>query len=195
MQVKKPRNIKDDDLYTKPADFDRPLSESTAMSYYIQRIPLAELCRDAADITWELTVAADATCIAYERILELDQRFVDLLNGLPHFLRFDKGSDMDGQIRDGAHLQTEKQKYFSYLTIQARRCKLHLPFLLRVAQDERYQFSRETSLRSARNLLQLRHIIPSQNSSATSVRIIGVLHHFFCGISNFQPYSASVNTR
>ncbi|KAK4541432.1 hypothetical protein LTR36_008033 [Oleoguttula mirabilis] len=183
MQVKRPRNVTDVDLETQSADFSRPESEATTTSYYLQRIRLAEVCRDVADVTWELFTARDAEQIDYEHILALDARFAALLEDMPIVLRMDQEEQPSKSTVGTSRDQLVKQRYFTYLTIQARRSKLHLPFLVRAERDERYAFSRETCLTSARNVLALRHVLPNNNFHIGGpVRLLGVLHHFFCAL-------------
>ncbi|KAK5122334.1 hypothetical protein LTR85_004245 [Meristemomyces frigidus] len=183
MQVKKPRNVTDEDLEVESADFSRPESEATTTSYYLQRIRLAEVCREVADITWEIFAVRDPEQIAYEKILALDAKFAALLDDMPAVLRIDQEGQSTHPTVGTSHDQLVKQRYFTYLTIQARRSKLHLPFLVRVERDERYAFSREICLSSARKVLALRHVLPTDELHLGGhVRLLGVLHHFFCAL-------------
>ncbi|TKA31045.1 hypothetical protein B0A50_02013 [Salinomyces thailandicus] len=183
MQVRRPRNITDEDLATQPADFSRPVEEATANSYYLQRISLAEVCREAADLLWDIYAVRDPEQIEYDRVKQLDAKFAGLLDNLPNALRLDhlKGGDQRTESVTTNHLM--KQSHFTYLTVEVRRSKVHLPFLLRAERDHRYAFSRTQCLASARNVLALRHVLPhEQSSSGGPVFLIGVLHHFFCAM-------------
>jgi len=183
MQVKKPRNITDEDLTTRDATFSRPLTEATATSYYLLRIRLAEVCREAADIAWDMYATGDPEQIAYDRILTIDARFAELLKDMPDTLHVYQQDIQHQLLPDTARSQLIKQYYFSALTTHARRTKLHLPFLLRAERDHRYTHSREVCLESARNVLALRNILPDENSNMSpSMRLSGVLHHFFCAL-------------
>ncbi|KAK3109497.1 hypothetical protein LTR53_017198 [Teratosphaeriaceae sp. CCFEE 6253] len=182
MFVKKPRNITDQDLMTMPADFSRPPEETTATTYYLQRIKLAEVCREVADTLLEIQVVRDLHEIAYSRIVTLDARFAEILDGpLVSGIVTDE-SNLDRYDHGNLHLK--RQQYFTYLTTEARRCKLHLPYLLRLDQDPQYTYSRETCLQSARNILRLKHILPSESSDplAGSVKMVGLMHHFCCAV-------------
>ncbi|KAK4552488.1 hypothetical protein LTR86_010332 [Recurvomyces mirabilis] len=185
MQVKRPRNITNEDLATKPADFERPATELTSTTYYLSRIVLGSICREVADTLMQMQSASDISSIPYGRILALDRKFVELIEGLPETLRLEgdvvlKPSQVDTGSRNGPNI---KQRYFTYLTTEARRCKLHLPYLFRVQQNPDYTFSRETCLQSARNILRLRRVLPSEISNLPcSVKMTGLLHHFCCAI-------------
>nr|POE88050.1 putative transcription factor lepb [Quercus suber] len=181
IRVKKPRNISDEELMTMSADFSHPLTEVTPLTYYLHRVRLGEVCREVADLIWELA-GSDVAAISYtDTVLPLDQKFEDLLNDLP---MHSSGDDL-GQVTSCASRRIITQRHFTNLTVQARRCKLHLPFLLRVSRNERYEFSRRVCLRAARTMLRFRDCIPSfkiESVATKRVRIVGVLHHFFCAI-------------
>jgi len=188
MQVKRPRNVTDEDLLTQDATFTRPLDEPTSSSYYLQRIRLAEVCREAADVTWDLISVSSPDEIAYDQVLAVDRRFADLLDTLPNVLRLEN----ERRPPEGTtESQLVKQRLFTYLTIHARRSKLHLPFLIRAERDARYVTSRTICLASARNVLTLKHILPGSdeqpqqraaNARNKLIRPMGILHHFFCAL-------------
>lgn len=177
MRVKRPRNISDEDLATRPADFNRPLSEPTVMGYYIQRIRLAEICREIADMVW----AKDADQITVEEILGIDRMFDSLLLNLPEFLRLENGHRQKFRDLDQTEPQILVQRYVANLTIHAKRCKFHLPFLLRAAQDSTYSLSRDTCLRCARAVMQIRKDLAVEDSHLwiASSRLVGILHLYF----------------
>jgi hypothetical protein len=185
MHVNKPRNVTDEDLMTQPADFARPCDEPTSTTYYLSRIVLAKICREVADTMLEIQATSDIHKIPYVRIRELDARFSDLLAGLPAALRLDNTNEQDYESASNVvtHHPHLKQKYFTYLTTEARRCKLHLPYLLRVQQNQEFNFSRERCLEAARNVLRLKYVLPSENSEHyKSIKMIGMMHHFCCAI-------------
>lgn len=131
MQVNKPRNVIDDDLSTMPAEFSRPLDEPTSTTYYLQRIALAEVCREVVDILLDIRAVQDPQQISYTRIVTLDGKFAEILNRplASGMLTRESGSSSYDPTRP--HI---RQQYFTYLTTEARRCKLHLPYLLRLQQ-------------------------------------------------------------
>jgi hypothetical protein len=49
MMVNKPRNIDDAELVEGESDFEEPTTQSTSMSYFLQRLRLAEICRSIVD--------------------------------------------------------------------------------------------------------------------------------------------------
>jgi hypothetical protein len=177
MRVKLPRNISDEDLATKPADFTRPLSEPTVMAYYLQRIKLGEICRQVADMVWD----TDADQVALEDIYSTDRKFDAVLTELPEFLRLEKGHQQKFRELDEAEPNILVQRYVVNLTIQAKRCKFHLPFLLRAAHESSFSFSRDACLRSARAVMQIRKDLAIEDAHLwiASSRLVGILHLYF----------------
>ena len=106
MQVKRPRNVSDEELETKPPDFEHPLSEPTIMAYYLQRIRLSELSRDITD----LTCCGSADDVAVDVVADVDARFQDILTSLPSFLRVDQQSRRQNRYLDQSHPQISKYK-------------------------------------------------------------------------------------
>ena len=185
MRVKRPRNINDDDLVTKDAAFERPLSEPTIMSYYLQRLKLAEICRSIIDSTWDpVTVGLNPTGVKYGTIIALDSRFTDMLDELPVFLRFDEESRRTSEAIDRKDPNIALQRYIVNLTVNTRRCKLHLPFLSRASVEPRYTFSRKACLESARRVFEIRRILWTEQSYVTLAhsKLCGVIHHVFYAI-------------
>lgn len=87
MHVNRPRNITDDDLEKEGAEFNRPISEPTQMSYFLQRIRSAELARDIAD-AWPLGTS-DVESVDYNQIIEVDAKFEEFFKDMPVFFRGD----------------------------------------------------------------------------------------------------------
>ena len=177
MKVRRPRNISDEELATKPADFDHPLSEPTVMAYYIQRIRLSEICRRIADMAWDMEVDQ----ITVDDVRELDSEFDNLFSELPAFLRLDKGNRHQFQHVDLSSPHILLQRYIVNLTVQAKRCKFHLPFLLRASHDDSYAFSRNACLGAARTVIRLRSELVDEPGSLwiANARLCGILHLYF----------------
>jgi hypothetical protein len=179
MRVKKPRNVSDEELETLPADFSHPLTEPTVMAYYLQRIKIGEICRDVADLFW----GTDVDEIAVEDIKRIDAEFETMLNELPPFLRLPRFPE-EHQELDAKYPHALLQRYIANLCLQARRCKFHLPFLIRAAHDPNCAFSRDVCLSSARAIVQLRKDIETEKSIKNlswiaNFRLCGILHMFF----------------
>lgn len=159
MAVNLPRNIDDKDLiYTNPP-IDRPLCEPTTMSYDIQRIKLANLCREAVDL---LPISVhDISTVDYQQVIALDQRFDVFLQELPVFLRNDEQSIQQSVQVVARYPQMRIQRQFLSMVLKTKRCKLHQPFLIRGSIDSQYSYSRTVSLKSARALIEEQRYIES----------------------------------
>ena len=181
MAVKQPRNISDEELSTMPADFDRPLSEPTIMAYYIQRIRLSEACRHIADLSWD----TDPDEVPLDDIIAVDREFEKIVVELPNFLRLDPHSLQQSHHLDLIHPHFVLQRYVINLMMEVRRCKLHLPFLLRASRDPSFAFSREGCLRAARTVIQIREQLTVGEGGGlwiASFRLCGILHLFFYAV-------------
>lgn len=125
MTVKLPRNLDRDDLNTKEADFSRSLDEPTIMSYYHQRIKLANICRQVADEVWSPLRTMDAGMIDYGVVYTLDAQFEHQLRELPRFLRNDVSLEQLRHEYSGLYTsQMSAQSVMVNLMIHTRRCKL-----------------------------------------------------------------------
>ncbi|KAK3710303.1 hypothetical protein LTR37_010369 [Vermiconidia calcicola] len=177
MRVKRPRNISDEELESKPADFDHPSSEPTIMAYYLQRIRLSEICRDVADLLW----AFDADEVSVGDIKATDAKFDVMLTELPMFLRWDEGNRTGYEHIDSKDVHMRLQRYTVHLMTHSRRCKFHLPFLLRASVDAEYAFSREACLRAARTVIQVQRELSREPRSLWIVnsRLCCILHLVF----------------
>lgn len=85
MNVKRPRNVSDEELETMPEDFEHPSSDPTIMAYNIQRIRLSEISRDITDLTCD----TEPDNISVDNVIAVDARFQSALNELPSFLKVD----------------------------------------------------------------------------------------------------------
>ena len=177
MKVNRPRNISDEELDTQNADFNHSLSEPTVMAYYLQRIKLSEICREITDMTWK----HDTDDVSVDEIKYVDSKFETLLSDFPAFLRVNWDGNSPSQQSGLKDHQMLLQRYIANLTVQARRCKFHLPFLLRASFDGNYAFSREICLRTARTVIQLRQELTLEPESLwiANSRLCGMLQLFF----------------
>lgn len=156
-----PQNIDAEDLIRTDSPMDRPLSEPTTMSYSIQRIKLANLCREAIDLI-PISVF-DASKLDYKQVVALDQRFLVFLEEIPIFLRSDEQSIQQSEHVVARYPQMRVQRQALSMLTHTRRCKLHQPFLIRGLVDSLYSYSRIASLKSARAVLELKRRIETSD--------------------------------
>lgn len=178
MLVKRPRNVNDNDLRQNPL-LDPPISSPTVMSYYLQRINLADLCRRVADTIPLLNV--EISTIDYQDIIALDKRFEAFLEELPTFLKTDEQSRTRSEEVMLKYPQMRAQRYALGMIALTRRCKLHQPYLIRGSINKEYHYSREVSLKSARSVIKLKRSVELEPGSvfASDVKLTGICHHIF----------------
>ncbi|KAL6359595.1 hypothetical protein LRP88_07016 [Fusarium phalaenopsidis] len=179
MAVRKPRNLNDEDL----VDGDepgKPLTESTSMSYFLQRIRLAELTRKFTD-RMPLSSAAPET-MTYDLVLELDAAIDQFIGEIPPFLAME-GEELaklpPNDIRRSPAIII--QRHIMKLFVQGQRCRLHLPYLARGSIEPRYAHSRNVCLDAAQTILHAEHLLDKENVAFTSTRLRTtlVLHSVF----------------
>lgn len=172
MKVELPRNVVPEDLHNEDPKFDRPPSEATPMSYFLQRLRLAKLCRQIVD---RLPVGIiDPKEVEYKDIVAADRDFKNLLADLPFFFRLDEASRQLSQEIDRKLPCIPLQRYMLSMQINARRCKLHQRFL-------RYAYSRDMCLQSARTVIEVMKLLQKEQSPFTSryQRFYGIIHGVF----------------
>ncbi|KAE8360074.1 hypothetical protein BDV27DRAFT_135130 [Aspergillus caelatus] len=179
MCVNHPRNIDDVDLEHPDLEYSLPLSQPTPMTYYILRIKLAEMSRIVID-TLPLS-PSDWPTVSYDTIMSLDRRFDDFLRDLPIFFRHDEASRQQSRDVDRQYPQIIFQRYIIGSSFYSCRAKLNQPFLTRISMDERYSYSRNVCLQSARSIINMDKLI-SQDAgllSSVHVRLATFLWTFF----------------
>lgn len=179
MNVKVPRNITPDDLVTMGPDFERSMAEPTGMSYYLQRVKLGITCREATDALHHFS---NPESVDHEVIRNLDAKFENQLYDLPRFLRIDLPSaQLQAEYGKAYDQHTSLQGMAVHFLLNTRRCKLHLPYLIRAKLIPEFAFSRRLALQSARAIFNVRHAIlsDSESASAAHLNLGGMLQHIF----------------
>ncbi|KAL2063343.1 hypothetical protein VTL71DRAFT_5148 [Oculimacula yallundae] len=153
MAVQKPRNSHDEDLLTSLQGPERSLSEPTVMSYFLQRIRLAELCRNFTDKTSFLRPDDEAS--NYNNALSSDAELQALINDFPTFFRLDRVGRQDfADPNTSGTPSIVIQRYMLNALVQIQRCKLHLPWLMRGFAEASYAISHSACLEAARLIMQ-----------------------------------------
>ncbi|KAL2259473.1 hypothetical protein VTK26DRAFT_6842 [Humicola hyalothermophila] len=127
MVVNKPRNIDDADLLDNGLGPGLPMSQPTEMSYFLQRIRLAEILRTIIDHN-PMAVAGSGGVGAHAAAIdaELDR----MIHDMPSFFNLDSyppSPDSDTSSVFG-------QAYLLNSMIHTQRCKLHLAYLTCIAK-------------------------------------------------------------
>ena len=162
MAVRIPRNIDDEDLVDGMASMEFPLTQPTSMSYFLQRIRLAHICREFTDqVPFS---GSDPEEISYHHVLEVDAKLVKFMGELPPYFRLDGASlgelvPVDSKTAPGIITQ----KYIFHSLINARRCKLHLHYMVRGTTDPTYARSREMCLQAARMIIKIERLLETED--------------------------------
>jgi hypothetical protein len=149
MTVKKPRNINDTDLVDNGYQTECPLSQPTEMSYFLQRIRMAEIARRTVDESQ--TVADSSGPEDSTHIMKLDFQLDQFIHDIPFFFNLDNYADNLESTSAGTFVHA----YLLNLVIHTQRCKLHLRYLTSGPnQSPINATSREICLKSARQLIR-----------------------------------------
>lgn len=153
MVVNMPLNINDEQLVDRPGQspfVGLPLSEPTSMSYFLQRVRLAQLCRE---FTERVPLNGSSPKLVHDQVMQLDTKLEAFLNDIPAFLSMEH----DSPTRTPAIII---QRYVLNSMIHTHRCKMHLPYLMRGSssgvrgeQASKYARSRDICLQAARMTL------------------------------------------
>lgn len=177
MATNRPRNINDEDLTSGSATLELPLSEPTSMSYFLQRIRLAELSREVTDrLPLRLSVSKATT---HSQIMDIDAKFEQFVQQIPTFFCLDGGS-----LEEIAELNARRapgiiiQRYILNNLVHAHRCKLHVHYLALGLSDPVYAQSREICLYSARMIIRAERMLEKENVPFvwTRLRFSGTLY-------------------
>ncbi|KAJ9156579.1 hypothetical protein NKR23_g979 [Pleurostoma richardsiae] len=179
MTVKRPCNADDDDL--SRGDYSgKPSDQATVMSYFLQRLRLAEISRDLVDRN--LLSASIPGMLSYDALLEADNELEAFSNGIPSFfrLRRDDASTLD-VLGGGTARSMIMQRYFINSLFQTQRCRLHLPYLARAATDPTHTFSRTACVRAARLIIQAELYLEREKIpfAETRLKLTGALYGVF----------------
>ncbi len=145
MLVRHPRNMNDDDLGRCDDSAVFPKDVPTEMSFFIQRINLAETCRGVAD-TLPLG-AVTITELSLELLGQIDNLFEDGLARFPPFMALDA-------VLPTAPAYFPLQRASIHMGFHARRARLFRPFLDPGVKPHHARF-RSSCLRSALAVLQI----------------------------------------
>lgn len=179
MSVNLPANIRDEDI--GKIDHEAALPETTPtkkMSYALQRIKLAIVCREIVDETGH--EHSEGTEIEYSKIMELDQKLEQVYKQIPDFFRLDSGNR-----RKYAQLykdcpQLSWQRLLLQQAFNARICRLHRYYFIRGAHDAAFSYSHVRCLQSARRVIEVKRIMDNEIESIPGSSLVWfVMHHVF----------------
>lgn len=180
MVVKKPENINDEDLTDGTAPKGKPPSELTTMSYFLQRLRLAEITRQFTDRTQLYASELDAKCYRY--VLDTDAELKLFIKEMPSFFSLEEGPSED--LAHICHQHSSDiiiQRYLLNTVTQSHRCKLHLPYLVRSSTEPALEYSRQACLKAAKRLLYAERQLSKEQIPFASIRFkfTGIVYAMF----------------
>ncbi|TVY83734.1 putative transcription factor lepB [Lachnellula suecica] len=178
INVRIPKNCDDDDLVAVLSEDRDPVvgPEPTGMSNFLERLRLAQLCREMFDILPLETSKLNE--IPYENIIAFDQRIVDFISTLPVFFRLDAESRRQTKPMEAMYPNIPLLRYCITRAAYSRRCKLHQRFLLRKSTDPRYAYSRQACIESARAVISFYDGLAGDSSPVIVTAQMGIAVHF-----------------
>lgn len=176
MNVKLPRDCNDDDVVF--AEVIKPVRgpQPTGMTYFLERIRLAHLCREIADAM--PLEASKLEQMPYDNVIAIDKKLVDFISNLPFFFRLDPESRRQTKPLEALYPNIPLQRYCITRAAHSRRCKLHQRFLLRQSSDPRYAYSRRACVDSARAVISFYDGLSSDCSPWILTARMGIATHF-----------------
>ncbi|KAH6682246.1 hypothetical protein F5X68DRAFT_24635 [Plectosphaerella plurivora] len=174
MAVNKPRNIDDADLVEGDPNVDRPLSQPTDMSYFLQRLRLAEVSRAIVDHT-SMAMRTSARATHHAHVMSLDFELHQMTRDVPPFLDINNYPDTPAPEMHDMFIQA----YMLNSLVQTQRCAIHLEYL--ISGDPAYASSRETCIGAARQILRAeQQLLRSRHPFVqTRGRLSAILHGVF----------------
>ncbi|KAK0637848.1 putative transcription factor lepB [Lasiodiplodia hormozganensis] len=181
MRVDYPLNADDDAI---PADGSASSTADpnssfppTSMTFHLQHIRLAEICRSIADRLPPF-FHSGSPAVDYDTILTLDAELQSFLDALPAFLRLDYSPLPTHSHQHPAAASWSCQRSLINAEVHARRIKLHHPFLWR---SNAHAPSRTICLSSARAILDAGRLLVAEGLGPPCAGIIraAILSHTF----------------
>ncbi|KAF2025148.1 hypothetical protein EK21DRAFT_117077 [Setomelanomma holmii] len=177
MCVNKPRNINDNDIRDGSVPESQPLNQPTDMSYFLQRIHLAEISRSIVD--HNIIIAASSQRLEYySHVMTMDSELEQMRRSMPHFFELEEYAHDPENATSNIFLQA----YMLNSLMHSQRCKLHLPYLTTGAKyNAKYTSSRDACLRSAKYIIyaETRLLESGHPSVQIRLRIAAILYGVF----------------
>ncbi|KAF3066418.1 hypothetical protein GL218_09118 [Daldinia childiae] len=175
IDVKLPKYHFDDEISLSDSDsIDGP--PPSGMAFLLERIRLAHLCREVADIVPLET--SKAMQMPYENIIALDKKLQDFILSLPFFFKTDPESREKSRRFETVYPYIPHMRYAITNAAHSRRCKLHQRFLLRQTHDSRYSYSRLACLASACAVIEGYEDPTEFDSPAYTTARMGLAMHY-----------------
>ncbi|KAK2612841.1 hypothetical protein QQS21_001121 [Conoideocrella luteorostrata] len=169
MAVRKPRNIDDEEIIDGRELIDHPPEHPTCVSYFLQRIRLAEVCHGLLDRSPFILLSPET--LDYRQVMEVDAKFKQFISEMPSFFSLDDTGLNSLSMNDPRRTPNiTVQRYTLNLLLHRQLCKLHLPYLARGTVETPFVYSRDMCLKSARIIISVEHQLRKENLAYVSLR-------------------------
>lgn len=179
MSVNLPANIRDEDMGQIKDGVALPQSApDKKMSYTLERLKLATVCREIIDETGQ--EHSQGTEIEYSKILELDRRLDQVYKQIPDFFRLDSGNRRKYAQLYKECPQISWQRLLLQQAFNSRICRLHRYYFIRGAHDPAFSYSHVRCLQAARRVIEVKRIMDAEIGSMPGSSLVWfVMHHVF----------------
>ncbi|RAQ63001.1 hypothetical protein COH20_012724 [Aspergillus flavus] len=140
------------DLLDAGLHLDSPISQPTEMSYFLQRLRLAEIPRGIVDHT-PMAVTSAGGASYYTHVTAIDFELDQMIHDIPSFFHLDTYKCSSDSTTSGIFIQA----YLPSSVIHTQRCKLYLTYSRILHPDRTTTWPtrpHETCLKSARQLIR-----------------------------------------
>ncbi|KAF2826049.1 hypothetical protein CC86DRAFT_383004 [Ophiobolus disseminans] len=151
MTVNKPCNINDSDIVDTEPLRSAPLDQPTDVSYFLQRLRLAEISRSIVDHNLINATSSNRPSY-YAHIMAMDFELDLMIQNVPSFFNLD---NYIGRSQTDGTGTIFIQAYMLNSMMHLQRCKLHLAYLTSGPSDNpAYAASRDACLKSAHQIIR-----------------------------------------
>lgn len=149
MTVNRPLNINDVDIGPNGVSAESPATEPTDMSYFLERLRLAEISRSIVDHSL-MSATSLGRPSYYTQVMAMDFELDQLIKNMPPFFQLANYEHVSDSSRASSIFI---QAYMLNSLMHTQRCKLHITYLTSESKDNpAYTASRDICLRSAKQI-------------------------------------------
>ncbi|KAH7184763.1 uncharacterized protein B0J16DRAFT_122190 [Fusarium flagelliforme] len=176
MNVKKPDHADDITSGGMNLLYRPPAYMITDTAFLLQRIRLAEICREIIDALPSMT--EDTIEQDYNLIYTLSEKLQNYSHGLPDYFKLNPSKAPNREMwRERPYIHWQRTSL--HLGLHARICRLNRPYHIESYANKEYFYSRIMSLASAHKVLEIRRTMdnPQTRSTFKAERYCAILQH------------------
>ena len=149
MTVNRPLNINDSDIGLNGIAAERPANEPTDMSYFLERLRLAEISRSIVDHSL-MSATSLGRPSSHTQLMAMDFELDQMIKNMPPFFQLENYEHVSDPRKTSSIFI---QAYMLNSLMHTQRCKLHITYLTSESRDNpAYAASRNICLRSAQQI-------------------------------------------